>query len=154
MRHIIYISDLNMGGSDSAEEAVARSGYANIAIELCRGLSKNDCDVMVLGLGYSGQEYDEDFHIIPCGSLHDVAGNMNNLKFMWLEGERQAGQGVDVVICAMDIHTFQEQIFPYAKKLNLPYICITPLESDPLCITWANLLREMVKVFFISQFGT
>lgn len=143
-RNIIYISDLNMGGADSAEEAVARSGYANIAMELCRGMADHGYDVMVLGLGYTGQEYDEKFHIIPCASIQDIVGNMNNLKFMW---------EADLVICAMDIHVYQEDIYPFSRKLNLPYICITPLESDPLCITWANLLREMNKVFFISQFG-
>lgn len=153
MRHVIYISDLNMGGANSSEEGVARSGYANIAVEVCRGLSNQDCEVMVLGIGYSGQEYDEKFHIIPCSNLQDVIGNMNNLKYMWLDEGREPGSGVDIVICALDIHVFQEQIFPYVKKLDLPYICITPLESDPLCITWANLLREMNKVFFISQFG-
>lgn len=143
-RNIIYISDLNMGGADSAEEAVARSGYANIAMELCRGMANEGYEVMVLGLGYTGQEFDEKFHIVPCGSIQDIVGNMNNLKFMW---------EADLVICAMDVHVFQEEIYPFSKKLALPYICITPLESDPLCITWANLLREMDKVFFISQFG-
>lgn len=153
-KHIVYISDLNMGGADSAENAVPRSGYANIAMELCRGLAKRDCEVIVLGLGYTGQEFDEEFHIVPCANVQDIVGTMNNLKFMWIDETREAGKGVDVVICAMDIHFFQEQIFPYTKKLSLPYICITPLESDPLCITWANLLREMNKVFFISQLGT
>lgn len=153
-KHIVYISDLNMGGADSSQEGIPRSGYANIAMELCRGLSKLDYEVMVLGLGYTGQEYDEDFHIIPCNDLQDIVGNTNNLKFMWLDENRQPGSGVDAMIVALDIHVFQEQILPYAKKMSLPYICITPLESDPLCITWANLLREMDKVFFISQFGT
>ena len=152
-RHIIYISDLNMGGADSAETAVARSGYANISMELCRGLAKRECDVTVLGLGYTGQEFDEDFRIVPCATIQDIIGVLNNLKFMWVDETHEPGKGVDAVICAMDIHFFQEQIFPYVKKLSLPYICITPLESDPLCITWANLLREMNKVFFISQFG-
>lgn len=153
MKHIVYLSDLNMGGADSSEEAVARSGYANIAMELCRGLAK-DYEVMVMGLGYTGQEFDEKFHIVPCSSMQDMVGVTNNLKFMWLDETREPGNGVDVVICALDIHVFQEQIFPHIKKLSIPYICITPLESDPLCITWANLLREMDKVFFISQFGT
>lgn len=142
---LIYISDFNVGGSDSAELAVARSGYANIGFELCRELTKFGHEVKVLGLGYTGQEHWENFSIIPCNTMQDAAGYMNNLKFMW---------NPDALICALDIHYFQEQIFPAAKKLDLKYVCITPLESDPLCITWANLLREMDKVFFISQFGT
>jgi glycosyltransferase involved in cell wall biosynthesis len=143
--HLIYISDFNMGGQNSAEKGVPRSGYANIGIELCRGLTKLGHEVKVLGLGYTGQEHWENYSIIPCNSLQDVVGYTNNLKYMW---------GVDAVIVALDIHQYQESIFPMVKKMELKYICITPLESDPLCITWANLLREMDKVFFISQFGT
>jgi glycosyltransferase involved in cell wall biosynthesis len=144
MRKIVYISDFNVGGADSAERAVPRSGYANIGFELCRRLTNFGHDVKVLGLGYTGQEHFEKFSIIPCNSLQDVVGYANNLKFLW---------GVDAVIVAMDIHNYQESLFPQIKQMGLKYVCITPLESDPLCITWANLLREMDKVFFISQFG-
>lgn len=144
-KHLLYISDFNMGGANSAEAGVTRSGYANIGMELCRRLADFGHDIKVLGLGYTGQEYWEKFSIIPCATLQDIAGNMNNLKYLW---------NIDVVIVALDVHYFQEQIFPTAKKLELKYICITPLESDPLCITWANTLNQMDKVFFISQFGT
>lgn len=144
MSKLVYISDFNVGGQDSAAQAVARSGYANIGFELCRRLVKLGHEVKVLGLGYTGQEHWENFSIIPCINTQDVAGYMNNLKFLW---------GIDAVIVALDIHYFQEQLLPPARQLGLKYICITPLESDPLCITWANLLREMDKVFFISQFG-
>lgn len=142
-KHIIYITDMNMGGADSAATAVPRSGYANIGIELCKRLSENN-QVKVLGLGYTGQEHRNNFSIVPCSSLQDVAGYINNLKFLW---------NVDVVIVALDIHHFQEQLFPAVQKLEIPYICITPLESDPLCPSWASLLTQMDKVFFISQFG-
>ena len=142
---IIYVSDLNMGGADSAEKSVPRSGYANIAMQLCRRLAEHGNEVKVLGIGYTGQEHGEPFSIIPCTSLQDVVGYINNLKFLW-----QA----EVVIVALDIHIYQESIFPKVKQMGgMKYICITPLESDPLCITWANLLRQMDKVFFISQFG-
>ena len=141
---LIFISDLNMGGADSAANAVPRSGYANISLELCRRLTEYGHEVKVLGMGYTGQEHFEPFSIIPCNTLQDTAGYLNNMKYLW---------GIDAVICALDIHHYQEQLFPIAKKLELKYVCITPLESDPLCITWANLLRDMDKVFFISQFG-
>lgn len=141
---LIYVSDFNVGGADSSEKAVPRSGYSNIGFELCRRLTNFGHEVIVLGLGYAGQEHWEKFSIVPCNSMQDMAGYMNNLKFGW---------GVDAVIVALDIHNYQESIFPVAKKLDLKYVCITPLESDPLCITWANLLRQMDKVFFISQFG-
>lgn len=143
-KNIIYVTDMNMGGVNSAEQAVPRSGFANIGIELCRGLCELGHNVKVLGLGYTGQEHDEPFSIVPCNTLNDVGGYMNNLKFLW---------NADVVVVAMDIHRYQEAIFPVSKKVGLKYVCITPLESDPLCITWANLLREMDKVFFISKFG-
>src|SRR3972149_3510217 len=143
--NLVYISDLNMGGADIAEQSVPRSGYANISMELCRRLTEMGHDVKVLGLGYTGQEHNEKFSIVPCNNLQDTAGYMNNLKFMWK---------IDAVIVALDIHHYQELLFPVVKKMELRYMCITPLESDPLCITWANLLRDMNKVFFISQFGT
>lgn len=144
MKRIIYLTDMNMGGADSAEQAVPRSGYANIGMELCRGLHNLGYEVKVLGLGYTGQEHGEPFSIIPCNNLQDTGGYMNNLKITW---------GAEIVIVALDIHRFQESIFPAARKLGLKYICITPLESDPLCVTWASLLGEMEKVFFISEFG-
>lgn len=143
-KHIIYVTDMNMGGSDPAQQAVSRSGYSNIGIELCKRIHSENHEVKILGLGYTGQEHFNDFSIIPCISLQDVAGYINNLKILWR---------VDAVIVALDIHHFQEQIFPAVQKLDIPYICITPLESDPLCLTWANLLNQMDKVFFISQFG-
>ena len=142
--HLVYISDLNMGGTNSAEKAVPRSGYANIALELCRRLAGFGHEIKILGIGYTGQEHHEPFSIVPCNNLQDVVGYTNNLKYLW---------GVDAVIVALDIHVFQESIFPLVRNMGLKYICITPLESDPLCITWANLLREMNKVFFISQLG-
>lgn len=141
---IIYVSDLNMGGANSADQAVPRSGYCNIAIELCRRLSENN-EVWVLGLGYTGQEHFNKFPIIPCNSLQDVVGYCAALKH---------AMGAEAVIVAMDIHQYQEAMFPVLRQLNMKYVCITPLESDPLCLSWANLLKDMDKVFFISQFGT
>ena len=145
MPNLVYISDFNMGGADSAMDSVPRSGYTNIGMELCRRLAGMGHDIKILGLGYTGQEYDEKFSIIPCNTIQDAGGTLNNLKYLWKP---------DAVIVALDINFFHEQLFPAAKKLEIPYICITPLESDPLCITWANMLNEMNKVFFISQFGT
>lgn len=142
--NIIYISDFFVGGADSSEKAIPRSGYSNIGMELCRRLASYGHDVKVLGLGYTGQEHWEKFSIVPCNNLQDVGGYMNNLKFIW---------GVEVVVCALDINHYQEQIYPAARQLELKYVCITPLESDPLCVTWANLLNKMDKVFFISRFG-
>ena len=45
---LLLISDLNMGGADSAEQAVPRSGYANISLELCRRLTTYGHEVKIL----------------------------------------------------------------------------------------------------------
>ena len=144
MRKVVYISDFSLGEIHNGT-AVARSGYSGIGMELCEHLYQAGYDVKALGLGYTGQEHGAHFSLIPCNDMKDVMGTLNNLKYLW---------NPDVVICAMDIHYFQETIFPVAKKLDLKYICITPLESEPLCMTWANLLMQMDKVFFISEFGS
>lgn len=140
---IIYISDFALGEIKNGV-ASARSGYSGIGMALCEELQKMGHEVKVLGLGYTGQEHQGTFSLIPCNNLQDAAGTMNNLKFFWQP---------DAVIVALDINHFQEQFFPLAKQLSIPYICITPLESEPLTISWANLLMQMDKVFFISEFG-
>lgn len=140
---IAYISDFSLGEVKDGI-ATARSGYSGIGMALCQQLQLLGHDVKALGLGYGGQEHVGTFSLIPCNNPQDVAGTLNNLKFMW---------NPDVVIVALDIHFFQETFYPVAKKLAMKYICITPLESEPLCITWANLLTQMEKVFFISEFG-
>lgn len=142
MAKIIYISDFSLSVNNGI--AHARSGYSGIGMELCDGLQKIGHDVKAIGIGYGGQEHTKSFSLIPCNSTQDAVGIANNLKYLW---------NPDVVIVAMDIHYWQETLFPLFKKLGLKYICITPLESEPLCITWANLLLEMDGVFFISDFG-
>ena len=136
---IVYISDFSLGDSGTS-----RSGYSGIGMALCEELHKLGHDVKALGLGYTGQEHAGSFPLIPCATPQDTAGTLNNLKFMWEP---------DVVVVAMDIHQWQEKFFPPAKKLGMKYICITALESEPLCMTWAGLLQQMDKVFFISQLG-
>jgi len=141
---IVYISDFSLGEKQNGV-ATARSGYSGIGMALCQKLQEMGHDVKALGIGYTGQEHGGTFSLVPCGSPRDAAGVLNNLKYMWKP---------DVVVVALDIHFFQEMFFPVAKKLGIKYICITPLESEPLCMTWANLLGQMNKVFFISEFGT
>ena len=136
---IVYVSDFSLG-----DGGTARSGYAGIGMTLCEELHKLGHEVKALGLGYEGQEHAGSFSLIPCASPQDTAGTLNNLKFMW---------SPDVVVVAMDIHQWQETFFPPAKKLGMKYICITALESEPLCMTWAGLLQQTDKVFFISQLG-
>lgn len=144
-KHVVYVSDFSVGDDDSSKAAVPRSGYTNIGIELCRQIVNYKNEVKVLGLGYTGQEHQEPFSIVPCNTLQDVVNNCNVLKQIWR---------IDVIIVSLDLHIFHEKLIPLFKSaLGLPYIVITPLESDPLCVSWANLLQDVDKTFFISQFG-
>src|SRR3989304_4810737 len=130
MKHIIYISDFNVGEADSSAKAVARSGYANIGFELCRRLTEMGNEVKVLGLGYTGQEHLEKFSIIPCNTLQDAASYMNNLKFLWTDGGRdpQKGEGVNGVDRGPVIAALHLEAGERATHRGLKYICITPLE--------------------------
>lgn len=141
-KHIAYVTDMYMG--DGFDNPTFKSGYANLGVEICRQIVSYENEVKVLGYGYKGQEHREAYSIIPCAVLQDVVNNVDALRKMWR---------VDVVIVAFDIHSIQEKLIPVFKDMGLPYICITPLESDPLAPSWANLLQRVGEVLFISQFG-
>ena len=69
---------------------------------------------------------------------------VNNLNFQW---------GFDVLVVALDI-PHQERYASLCKQLGKKMIAITPLENAPLTQSWAYLLQQIDKVFFISQLGT
>lgn len=119
------------------------SGYRNIAVELCNGLFNLGHSVICLGLGYDGSEHWNKFTLVPTRDLREIEVMVNNLKIM--------GR-VDTVIIALDI-PMQERFIPIMKKLGLKVIVITPLESSPLCLSWAMVLEQADKCFFISQLG-
>lgn len=133
-KKIVFVSDFNFRGS----------GYLNISVPLCRGLSEKGYDIKAVGLGYSGEEHPFDFSIIPCQSFSDAHAMVNNLHYQW---------NPDVVIVALDIPSLQ-QFSSICKKLNMRMIAITPLENAPLTMSWAYILQEIDKVFFISQLGS
>ncbi len=134
MTNVVFISDFNLRGS----------GYLNISVPLCNGLAERGCVIKAVGLGYSGEEHPYPFSIIPCQSFPDAHAMLNNLKFQWKP---------EVVIVALDI-PYLEKFAILCKKLGLPMIAITPLENPPLTFSWAMLLQQIDKVFFISQLGT
>lgn len=133
-KKIVFVSDFNFKGS----------GYLNIAIPLCRGLSDMGMEVKAVGLGYSGEEHLFDFTIIPCPSFSDAHAMVNNLHYQW---------NPDIVIVALDI-PYLAQFSHICKGLGMKMIAITPLENSPLTLSWAYILQEIDKVFMISQFGT
>lgn len=134
MAKIVFLSDFGAKGS----------GYLNIAVPLCNGLTAKGHEVKAIGLMYQGEPHNHPFTIIPARDFRDVSAMMNNLHILW---------PFDVLVVAMDI-PIQEMILKDSKKLGLKHIAITPLESDPLCFSWANVLSNADKVFFISQHAT
>lgn len=133
-KKIVYVSDFNFRGS----------GYLNISIPICENLSRVGYDIKAIGLGYSGDEHSLGFSILPCSGFSDAHAMLNNLKFQWEP---------DLVIVALDIPHI-ERVLPLVKSLGLKFMVVTPLENAPLTFSWAKVLQEVDKVFFISQLGT
>lgn len=133
-KNIIFVSDFNFLGS----------GYLNISVPLCKGLSDRGHQIKAIGLGYFGEEHSFDFSIIPCVSLTDAFAMVNNLKYQWTP---------DLVIVALDI-PMQRKFSSLCRGLGLKIIAITPLENPPLTFSWAASLQQIEKVFFISELGT
>lgn len=130
---IIYVSDFDLGGS----------GYMNIGVALCNQLAEAGYDVIALGLGYKGQEYFYPFKIVPA-HMSEIAPMIKTL---------QQAVEVETVIVALDI-PLQEALL---KQLNapgdIPYIGLFPLESGPLCATWAMNLLRMNERLVMSRFA-
>lgn len=136
MSQIIYVSDFDLKGS----------GYMNISVSVCKGLAEKGHDLKVIGLGYAGTEHDFPFGIIPARNLAEVLVMINNLRHLW-------NPSPQIAIIALDI-PMQESALANLKGVGLPYIGIMPIESDPLCMSWAAVLMQMDGVFIISDFGT
>ena len=133
-KKIVVISDFNFSGS----------GYLNIIVPICRGLSALGFEIKAIGMGYSGKEHPFDFSILPCSSFSDAHAMVNNLHFQWKN---------DFVLVALDI-PYLEKFAGICKQLGQKMIAITPLENPPLTMSWAFILQQINKVFMISQMGT
>lgn len=130
---VIWISDFAPQGS----------GYLNISVPLCTGLTNLGHDVKVIGLSYDGRQNDYPFNCVPCANFNDAMAMITNLKVMF---------NPDFCVVALDI-PLQENFLKILAEKKIPHIAITPLECDPLCFSWANLLSMISKVFIISEFG-
>lgn len=131
---IIWISDFDVTGS----------GYLNITVPLCAGLTKLGHDVKVVGLQYHGLEHPFEFSVIPCNTLQESLIITQNLWQAWKQ---------EVVIVALDI-PIQMSLMHSMEGRPFHYIGIMPVEADPLCMTWAMSLMQMDRALIISQFGT
>jgi len=130
---ICWISDFDVTGS----------GYLNITVPLCAGLTHNGHDVKVVGLQYHGEEHPFEFSVIPAQTLQESLAVAQNLWGLWK---------FDVMIVALDI-PIQNSFLSSMNNRPFPYIGIMPIEADPLCVTWAMSLMQMNRVLIISEFG-
>lgn len=130
---ICWLSDTDLIGS----------GYLNITIPLCDGLSKRGHEVKVSGLGYRGTQHDYPFSIIPAMNVQEGLGIVQNLYNMW---------HFDALIVALDI-PLQLRILHMMNNKPFKYVGIMPVEADPICLSWAMGLMQMDHRFIISEFG-
>lgn len=142
---IVVFTDLDLRGS----------GYMNIAIGLCTELAeKHGREVKILGIGYTGQEHNWPFSIIPIKAqkawVH-AAPVLNNLIAL---GQRELVEKVEAFVVLLDV-PHQERIrqFPPIQQKAVPHIGVFPIESGPLCYSWATMLAGMDGRFVISKFG-
>jgi len=139
---IIFISDFDLTGS----------GYMNIAIASCNELSKFGWNVKALGMGYNGSEHNWDFSIIPvphADAFARIPAMIHNLKALASAGQCDP---IEAIIVALDI-PMQGRFLTLPSKAGIPYIGVFPVESGPLCLTWATMLQAMDERLVISKFG-
>lgn len=143
---IVMYSDLDLRGS----------GYMNITIALANQLaSRYGRKVTILGMGYSGAAHDWPFQIIPVKptqAFQHAAAMLQNLISLGQAGQNEP---VDAFVCLLDI-PHQEAVFNWqAVGMRIvPFVGVFPIESGPLCNTWANILGRLDARLVISQYGT
>lgn len=140
---ILFVSDFDLRGS----------GYMNIAIALCNQLAEHGHEVKALGIGYTGAEHTWPFSILPVDTRQafvHIPAMLQNLKTLSEGGQLPP---IEALIVALDI-PMQERLLTYPQiHGQFPYLGIFPVESGPLCQSWANVLNLMDKALVISKFG-
>jgi glycosyltransferase involved in cell wall biosynthesis len=119
------------------------SGYASITTALGSRLADMGHEVKIIGLSYNGSEHPYKFSLFPCLGMNDAFAMLKNMKVLF---------NPDVVIGLADIPN-QDPVINMAKRLSIPYICITPTENGPLCATWATYLSQADKCYVMSEFA-
>jgi glycosyltransferase involved in cell wall biosynthesis len=135
---LVFISDFDMRGS----------GYMMITSSICKELANRGYDIKVIGVGYNREEHNFPFSIIPMplqNSLQVSSVAMSNLLSPALDLD------IEAIIVPLDIP--MQEPFLTVNRRDVPYMGIFPLESPPLCRTWASLLNQMDSRFVISEFG-
>jgi len=139
---IILISDFDLRGS----------GYMHIAVSLCNELvTKHDRQVTALGIGYDYSEHNWPFSIIPVRHAEwgrHIPAMIHNFLSM---AENGMWHKIEAIVVALDI-PLQERMLKYDRG-GLPYVGVFPVESGPLCSSWAMTIAKMNQSLVISQFG-
>jgi glycosyltransferase involved in cell wall biosynthesis len=139
---IVFISDFDLRGS----------GYMNIAVAVCTQLAKRGHDVKALGMGYAGGEHSWPFSIMPIVSRQafvHIPAILQNMQALAAAGQIPP---IQALVVALDI-PMQERLLTIPQREGIPYLGIFPIESGPLCQSWANVLASMDKSCVISKFG-
>jgi len=132
---IIYISDFDAQGS----------GYRTISVPLCEELVERGHEVLVFGLGYKGEQHNQRFRICPARftqlpSIISLLPTDQSIK-------------IEAWVVALDIPLQLRLMGQIPDRGLIPWVGIFPIESDPLCATWAMRLWEMNSRLVISEFG-
>lgn len=130
---IVYVSDFDLGGS----------GYMNIGVALCSQLAQSGYDVIALGLGYGGQEHPYPFKIVPT-QMSQIAPMVKALR---------PAVNIEAVVVALDIPLQEALLKQFNAPNDIPYIGLFPLESGPLCASWAMNLFRMNERLVMSEFA-
>ncbi len=138
---IIFLSDFDLKGS----------GYMNIALALCEQLVLHGKKVTALGIGYTGEEHNWPFSLIPVIRQMWVQHSFAMINNLVALGESGVNDEVEAVVIALDIPL---QIhMQSSQKQNVPYIGIFPVEDGPVCQTWAHGLSPLDAKLVISEHG-
>ena len=144
---ILVISDFDLSGS----------GYMNIAVSLCNELHvKHGFDVTALGIAYDMTEHNWPFSIIPvnqAGMLREIPAMIHNFRQM---AENGMWKPLEAIIVMLDVplHEMLLQIDRGSGETLVPYLGLFPIESGPLCASWASTLAIMNERLVISEFGS
>jgi len=140
---ILYLSDFDLVGS----------GYMQISIALCKAMADRGYKITALGMGYDGSEHNWPFSIIPIphgDSLTIASAMMQNFAML---SKGNAIEPIEALIVALDIPIQERMMMTVRKFSDWPYIGIFPVESGPLCPSWAAILNSMTSRLVISQYG-
>jgi glycosyltransferase involved in cell wall biosynthesis len=103
-------------------------------------------NIKVLGMSYKGEEHRLPFSVIPC-DFYFMPQMIRNLLGQTIDP-------VDGIVTSMDIPLQQKLYEHVGAAVNVPWVCVFPVEGDPLTFSWASALSRFGERLVISKFGT